>query len=73
MSNRQVGEERVYSTYPSTSVCIIEGSQDRNSHMAGTRGKELMQGPQRDAAYWLAPHGLLSLLSYRTQDHHSRD
>jgi hypothetical protein len=21
------------------------------------------------AAYWLAPHGLLSLLSYRTQDH----
>ena len=23
-------------------------------------------------AYWLAPHGLLNLLSYRTQDHQSR-
>jgi hypothetical protein len=28
-----------------------------------------MQRPWRDAAYWLAPQGLLSLLSYRTQDH----
>jgi hypothetical protein len=25
------------------------------------------------AAYWLAPHGLFSLLSYRTQDHMARD
>jgi hypothetical protein len=25
------------------------------------------------AAYWLALHGLLSLLSYRTQDHQPRD
>ena len=25
------------------------------------------------AAYWLAPHGLLSLLFYRTQDHQPRD
>ncbi|EGW08526.1 hypothetical protein I79_016318 [Cricetulus griseus] len=25
------------------------------------------------AAYWLAPHDLLSLLSYRTQDHLPRD
>jgi hypothetical protein len=31
-----------------------------------------MQRPWRDAAYWLAPHGLLSLLSYRTQDHQPR-
>ena len=28
-----------------------------------------MQWPWRSAAYWLAPHGLLSLLSDRTQDH----
>jgi hypothetical protein len=28
-----------------------------------------MQRPWRDAAYWLAPRGLLSLLSDRTQDH----
>ena len=26
----------------------------------------------RDAAHWLAPRGLLSLLSYRTQDHQPR-
>jgi hypothetical protein len=33
-----------------------------------------MQRPWRRAAYyWLAPHGLLSLLSYRTQDHQPRD
>jgi hypothetical protein len=31
-----------------------------------------MQRPWRDAAYWLAPHGLLSLLSYKTQDHQPR-
>ena len=32
-----------------------------------------MQRPWRGAAYWLAPHGLLSLLSYRTQDHQPKD
>lgn len=26
----------------------------------------------RDAAHWLAHHGLLSLLSYRTKDHQPR-
>ena len=32
-----------------------------------------MQRPWREAAYWLASHGLLSLLSYRTQDHQPKD
>lgn len=36
--------------------------------MAGTKDKnleqELVQKPQKSAAYWLAPGGLLSLLSY---------
>ena len=32
-----------------------------------------MQSPWMGAVYWLAPHGLLSLLSYRTQDHQPRD
>jgi hypothetical protein len=32
-----------------------------------------MQRPWRDAAYWIASPGLLSLLSYRTQDHQPRD
>jgi hypothetical protein len=31
-----------------------------------------MQRPWRGAAYWLAPHNLPSLLSYRTQDHQPR-
>jgi hypothetical protein len=32
-----------------------------------------MQRPWRGAAYWLAPHGLPSLLSYRTQSHQPKD
>ena len=32
-----------------------------------------MQRPWRGAAYWLTPHGLLSLPSYRTQDFQPRD
>jgi hypothetical protein len=31
-----------------------------------------MHRPCGNAAYWLAPHGLLSLLSYTTQDHPPR-
>ena len=31
----------------------------------GTQRQELMQKPQRGAAYWLAPHSLLILFSYR--------
>jgi hypothetical protein len=36
-------------------------------------GRELMHRPCRGAAYQPAPHGLLSLLCYRTQDHQPRD
>jgi hypothetical protein len=32
-----------------------------------------MQRSWGSAAYWLSHHGLLSLPSYRTQDHQSRD
>jgi hypothetical protein len=35
--------------------------------------QELMQRPWKDAAYWLASPGLLSFLSYRTQDYQLRD
>ena len=48
-------------------------------HHQRSQDKDLRQGrnpearadaeAMEDAAYWLAPHGLLSLLSYRTQDH----
>ena len=37
------------------------------------RKQELMQRPWRDVLYWLAFPGLLSLLSYRTQDYQPRD
>jgi hypothetical protein len=48
---------------------ITKESQDRNSPRAGTWRQELMQRPWRGAVYWLASPGLLSLLSYRTQDY----
>jgi hypothetical protein len=37
------------------------------------RKQELMQRSWRDVLYWLASPGLLSLLSYRTQDYQPRD
>ena len=41
---------------------------------AGTQGRERPGGRswcrgREERCYWLAPHGLLSLFSYRTQDH----
>jgi len=63
MTNKQVGEERVYSTYLSTLLVITKGNGDRNSHKAGTCKQELMQRPWRDVTYWLASLDLLSLLS----------
>ena len=48
-------------------LSIIKGSQARNSK----KGRNLEAGAQAEAmegaTYWLAPQGLLSLLSYRTQ------
>jgi len=72
MTKKKVGKERVYSAYTSTLLLITKGSQERNSHRAGTWRQELMQRPWRDIAYWLASPGLLNLLSYRTQDHQPR-
>ncbi|KAM7335079.1 hypothetical protein ACRRTK_005556 [Alexandromys fortis] len=45
-----------------------EGSQDRNPN----RRQELMQGPRRDAACWLAPYGLLmsNLHKHYSSMHH---
>ncbi|MGV7580382.1 hypothetical protein PJN12_28880, partial [Mycobacterium kansasii] len=37
------------------------------------REQELMQRPWRDVLYWLASSGLLSLLSFKTQDYQPRD
>jgi hypothetical protein len=49
--------------------CSSLRSQDRNSNRTESRRQELMQRPWRGAVHWLAPHGLLSLLSNRTHDH----
>jgi hypothetical protein len=49
-------------------MSITEGNQDRHSHRAGTWRQELIQGPWRGAAYWLAPWGLFSLLSFLSKD-----
>jgi hypothetical protein len=56
------------SAYTSISLFITEGSQDRNSRRTGTWRQELIQRPGRGVPYWLGPHDLLSLLSYRTQN-----
>jgi hypothetical protein len=61
MTKKQVGEERVNSAYISTLLFITKGSQDWNSHRAGTWRQEPIQ--QSCAAYQLASPGLLSLLS----------
>jgi hypothetical protein len=67
---KQIGKQR---TYIFVSPFIIEGSQNRNSNRAGTRRQELTQRPWRDAAYWLALHGLLIPLSYKTLNHQPGD
>ena len=58
--------KRVY-TYSPQSQSIMEEVRARTQ--AGTWRQALKQRPWRSAVYWLALHGLLGLLSYRTQDH----
>jgi hypothetical protein len=71
MTKKQVGEERVYSAY----IFHIAVDHQRKSglELKHVRKQELMQRPWRYVSYWLASPGLLSLLSYRTQDYQSRD
>jgi len=49
---------------------FIKSSEGRNSHRAGTWVPELVQS--HGGVLRLAPHGLLSLLSYKIQDHQPR-
>ena len=54
------------------SLTVSYDSSSSKAVRAGTWKQELMQRPWREAAYWLAFHGLLSLLSNRTQGHQLR-
>ena len=69
----KLGRKRFISASTLTLLFTIKGSWGRNSSRARTRRQELMQRPWRGSAYWLAPHDVLSLLSYRIQDHQPRD
>jgi hypothetical protein len=64
MTQSSLGRKRLTSAHSSPSLRGIS----RNSGKTETEAQRW-----RGAAYWLAPHGLLSLLSYRTQDHLLRD
>jgi hypothetical protein len=54
-------------------LMLLHYSSSSKEVRTGTQtGLGLMQGPWRNAAYWLAPHDLCSLLSCRIQDHQPR-
>jgi hypothetical protein len=65
MTKKQAGKERVYSAYISTLLFISKGCRT-GTHAWQEAGADAE--PWRDVLYWLASPGLLSLLSYRTQE-----
>jgi hypothetical protein len=70
MTKKQVGEERVYSAY--TSILLFITKEVRTGTQAGQKAGADAE-PWRDITHWLTSPGLLSLLSYRTQDCQPRD
>ena len=56
------------------SECFMRGKQgtSRQELRAVNWYQELKQRPWDNTAFWLAPTGLFSLLSYSPQDHHRR-
>lgn len=71
MKHQSKLEERVYLAYTSPHSPSLKEVRT-GSHTRQEPGGR-MQRPWRSAAYWLALHGLLNLLSYTTQDHSPRD
>jgi hypothetical protein len=75
MTKKQVGEERAYLAYTSTLLFITKEVRTRTQ--AGQKAgadAEAMEGCSLLACLpWLASPGLLSVLSYRTQDYQPRD
>jgi hypothetical protein len=66
MTKKQVVEERVYLAY--TFHIAVHNQMKSGLELKQVRKQELMQRPWRDVTYWFVSPGLLSLLSYRTQD-----
>ena len=69
MTKKQVGEQRVYSAY--NSILLFITKEVRTGTQTGQEAgadAEAMEG----CSYWLASPGLLSLLSYRTQNYQPR-
>jgi hypothetical protein len=71
MTKKQVGKERVYSAY--TFHIAVDHQRMLGLELKQVRKQELVQRPWRDVTSWLASPGLLSLLSYRSQDYQPRD
>jgi hypothetical protein len=68
MTKKQVVEERVYSVYSST--LAAHHQRKSGQELKQIRKQKLMQRPWRPS---MLLTGLLSLLSYRTQDYQLRD
>jgi hypothetical protein len=70
MTKNKVGEKRIYLAYSSTLLFITKGSELK-------RGSRMDVGPDtvamKGTAFWIVPHGFLSLLSSRTQDHQPKN
>jgi hypothetical protein len=65
MTKKQVGEERVYSAHTSTLLFITKGSQDRNSHRAGTQAGQVPGGRSDTEA--MEGYSLLDCLPWLAQ------
>ena len=66
-NNQRTGKERVSLAYTSIALFIMKDVRTETQTGQEPGGRRL------NAAYWLVQAGLLSLLSYRTQDHQPRD
>jgi hypothetical protein len=71
VTKKQVRYKRLYLDY--TFHIAVEHQKMSGLELKQVRKQELMQRPWKDGTYWLASPGLLSLLSYRTQDYQPRD
>jgi hypothetical protein len=73
MTKKQVGEETLYSAY--ISILLFITKEVKTSLTGAQAGQETgahVEAMER-CHFWLASPGLLSLLSYRTQDYQPRD